>query len=117
MKMRARWSWVIGLLLVAVTSLVAGCEKAKVVTDGDPPEKVPKEVKQAEQLLTKWLDGFKNQTSEEVQKSLGAPSKESTWLFKEKKELLMKYKIGDSTELSLYFSQGRVVKTGLHLLP
>jgi len=105
--MIARWSWAVSLLLVAATSLVAK----------EPLGKVPKEVKQAEQTLTKWLDGFRRQTPEEVRKSLGTPTKETTWLFEEKKEPLLKYKIGDTTELSLYFHKGRVVKVGLHLLP
>jgi hypothetical protein len=105
--MTVRLSWAVGLLLVVTASLVAN----------ESLEKVPKEVKQAEQTLTKWLDGFKHQTPEEVRESLGAPTKETTWLFKEKKELLLEYKIGDSTQLSLYFYKGRVVKVSLHLLP
>jgi hypothetical protein len=103
----ASWSWAVGLLLAAAAS--PGAER--------PLEKVPREVKQAEQALTKWLDGFKHQTPEEVRKSIGAPTKETTWLFREKKELLLEYRIGDSTQLSLYFHKGRVVKAGLLLLP
>jgi hypothetical protein len=94
-------------MLVAATSLVAR----------GPLEKAPKEVQQAEQTLTKWLDGLKGRTAEDVRKSLGAPTKKTSWLFKEKKQPLLEYKIGDSTELSLYFYEGRVVKVGLHLLP
>src|SRR5262245_1368769 len=105
--MRTHWSWVVGLLLAAVPSVNAD----------EPPGRIPKEVKQAEQTLTKWLDGFIDQTSEGIRKSLGAPKKETTWLFEEKKELLLKYRIGDTTELSLYFHKERVVKAGLHLLP
>lgn len=104
--MAASGSWVVGVLLVAAS---LGPEVVLA--------QVPKEVKQAEQTLIKWLDGFKDQTPEEVRKGLGAPAKETTWLFEEKKEPLLKYKIGDSTELSLYFVRGRVVKVGLHLLP
>jgi hypothetical protein len=104
--MPARCCWVVALLLAA-TSLVAN----------EPLENIPKEVKQAEQTLTMWLDGFKQRTPDEVRKSLGAPTKETAWLFNEKKELLLKYKLGDTTELSLYFHNGRVVKVSLHLLP
>jgi hypothetical protein len=107
MNVTANWSWAVGLLLVAGASLGAD----------EPPEKVPTEVKQAEQSLTKWLGGFKHQTPEEVRKALGAPTMETTWLFEEKKEPLLKYRIGDSTVLSLYFRKGRVIKVGLHLLP
>jgi hypothetical protein len=105
--MTARWGWAVGLVLVAATGLVAR----------GPAEKFPKEVKQAEQALTRWLDGLKGRTAEEVRKSLGPPTKESTWLFEEEKQPLLVYKVGDSTELSLYFHKGRVVKAGLHLLP
>jgi hypothetical protein len=105
--MTARWGWAVSLWLVAAASLVGN----------EPVETIPKEVKQAEQTLGKWLDGFKHQTPEEVRKALGAPTKETTWLFQETKEPLLKYRIGDSTELSLYFRKGRVIKVGLHLLP
>jgi len=105
--MTARWSWSVALLFVVGTSFGAN----------DSLEKLPVEVKQAEQTLTKWVDGFKHASPEEVRQSLGAPTKETTWLFQEKKEPLLKYKIGDTTELSLYFHKGRVVKTALHILP
>jgi hypothetical protein len=105
--MTARWSWGIALLFVVGASLGAD----------DPLEKLPVEVKQAEETLTKWVDGFKHDTSQEIRQTLGAPTKETTWLFEEKKEPLLKYKIGDTTVLSLYFHKGRVVKMGLHLLP
>jgi len=105
--MTALGSWAFGLLLVAGGGFDAD----------ERVDKIPKEIQQAEKTLTRWLDGFNDQTPEQVRKSLGAPVKEITWLYEEKKEPLLKYKIGDSTELSLYFAKGRVVKVGLHLLP
>ena len=105
--MAATWSWAVGLLLVTGASLGAD----------EPLEKVPREVKQAEQALTKWMDTFRHQTPDEVRESLGPPTKETTWLLQERKEPLLRYKIGDSTQLSLYFSKGRVVKVALHFLP
>jgi hypothetical protein len=94
------------IIMGAMLFLLGGCNA-----------KAPPEVRQAEQTLTNWLDGFTGQTQEQVRKSLGAPAKETRWLFNEKEEPLLKYKIGDSTELSLYFHNGRVVKVGLLLLP
>ena len=105
--MTALGSWACGLLLVAGVGFGAD-ERA---------DKIPKEIQQAEKTLARWLDGFKDQTPEQVRKALGAPAKEITWLYEEKKEPLLKYKIGESTELSLYFFKGRVVKVGLHMLP
>jgi hypothetical protein len=90
----------------------------KLIPVGDKQEgKIPKEVREAEQTLTKWLNGFNSQTSGEIREALGNPATETSWLFREKKEPLLKYKVGDSTTLSLYFHEGRVVKAGLSLLP
>ncbi len=96
-----------GLLLVVCVGLAAE----------ERGDKIPNEIQQAEKTLTKWVDGFTDQTLERVRKSLGAPAKETTWLNEEKKELLLKYNIGVSTDLSLYFANSRVVKASLHLLP
>jgi uncharacterized Zn finger protein (UPF0148 family) len=109
-----------GLAVVLFLVACAGCGAEKRV-DKIPKEeredKIPKEIQQAEKTLTKWLDGFKNQTQEQVRKSLGAPAKEGTWFSTEKKEPLLKYEIGVSTELSLYFASERVVKASLQFLP
>jgi hypothetical protein len=80
-------------------------------------ERIPQDVRRAEQTLTRWLNGFDGQTLGQVRQSLGAPSVESSWLYKEKREPLLKYRLSESTELSLYFVKGRVVKPSLHLLP
>ena len=96
-----------GLLLVVCVGLAAE----------ERVDKIPKEIQQAEKTLTKWMDGFRDQTPDQVRKSLGAPAKETTWLYEEKKEPLLKYKIGVSTDLSLYFAKGRVVSVSLHVLP
>jgi hypothetical protein len=104
----ARWMWAVGLLLVVG---VGPGQETK------PANKWPKEVRQAEETLTRWLSDFTGQTADQVRKALGAPTKETHWLYEEKKEPLLKYKLGDSTELSLYFHQGRIVKAGLQLLP
>src|SRR5262245_28930530 len=107
MNMSVKWVCALGLLLVVSVGHAAD----------KPSDNVPKEIKQAEQTLTTWLDGFKFKTPDEVRKSLGPPTKESTWQHKEVSDLLLKYKITESTELSLFFANGRVVKAALHLLP
>jgi hypothetical protein len=84
----------------------------------DPADKIPKEVRQAEQSLSRWLDSFDGMTPEQVRKSLGAPAKESSWLYEDKKVPLWKYQVGETTTLSLYFgTRGRVVKVSLFFLP
>ena len=105
--MTVRWYGVICLLVVAGIS--CGADERR--------QTIPKEVQQAEQKLTKWLKGFDGQTTEKVRKTLGAPDKEDSWEFEEKQEPVLRYKVGDSTELSLFFHDGQVVKAGLHLLP
>jgi hypothetical protein len=87
------------------------------IADEKQTAKVPEEIQQAENTLTKWLSGFRGQTQAEIRKALGDPSTETTWLFKEKKEPLLKYKIGKTTDMSLHFYEGRVVSVSLHLLP
>jgi hypothetical protein len=104
----ARWLLAFGLLLVAG---VGTGEETR------PVDNLPREVRQAEQVLTRWLQGFIGQTPEQVRKALGAPTKESHWILEEKKEPCLKYKLGEGTELALYFRGGRVLKAGLHLLP
>jgi hypothetical protein len=106
--MLLRWSCTVGLLFIGMTG--------QSIAD-DKPAKVPEEIQQAENTLTKWINGFRGQTLAEIRKSLGDPSTETTWLFKEKKEPLLKYQIGKTTELSLRFYGGRVVSVALHLLP
>lgn len=91
--------------------LVAGV----VVGADEPADKIPPAVRQAEKALTKWVDGLKGQTVEQIRDALGPPTKEETW--GEDKELLLKYQIGKSTGLSLYFYEGHVIKASLHLLP
>lgn len=105
--MRPRWCWAICLLIVAGISL--GADERR--------DMIPKDIKEAEQKLTKWISGFEGQTLMDVRKTLGAPDKETSWIFEEKKELALQYKVGDSTKLSLYFHEGRVVKVALHLIP
>jgi hypothetical protein len=78
--------------------------------------KVPKAVRRAEQSLVTWLDRLRRQTQEQVRESLGAPAKEGTWIREEKEEPLLKYEVGESTTLSLYFFKGRVIKTSLQVL-
>ena len=107
--MPLRWSCAVGLLLVGITGPTTADEKESA--------KVPQQVQQAEKALTKWLNGFKGQTQAEIRKALGAPSAESTWLFKDKKEPLLTYKIGETTNMYLSFYEGRVVLADLHLLP
>ena len=103
------WICTVGLILVGMTGLTLADEKQTA--------KVPEEIQQAENTLTKWLNGFRGQTQAEIRKALGDPSTESTWLFKEKKEPLLKYQIGKTTVMSLHFYGGRVVSVDLHLLP
>jgi hypothetical protein len=109
MKMRLRWSCGAGLLLVAIAGLT--------IAEEQQVAKVPKEVQQADKLLTNWLIEFKGQTAEEIRKAIGDPAEETTWVYKEKKEPLLKYTIGESSNMSLYFFEGRVVAVDLHLLP
>ena len=103
------WTSAIGLVLIAL----AGAS----IAEGQQTEKVPKDIQHAEKTLTKWLNGLKGKTPEEIRKALGDPSKETTWLFKAEKQMLLKYKIGDSAELSLSFYEGRVIVADLHLMP
>jgi hypothetical protein len=80
-------------------------------------EKIPKDVLDAERLLSKWVNGFKTQNADQVREALGEPASETVWLFQEKKEPLLKFKVGGNATLSLYFHKDRVVKGGLHFLP
>ena len=105
---------VFGCLLVA--TYVAPTAELLALED-QQIEKVPKDARAAERALTKWLNGFKAMTSDEVREALGDPANETVWLFEEKREPLLEYKVGNSTTLSLYFHRGRVVKAALHLLP
>src|SRR6478735_5035841 len=104
--MTARWRWAFCLLVVAGVTLGADGRR----------EKIPKDVQQAEQRLNKWLSTFEDQSTADVRKTLGMPDEEETWEFEKKSEPLLKYKVGETTELSLYFHDGKVVKTSLHLL-
>src|ERR1700674_3470350 len=109
MNVMTRWILAVSVLFVAGVGRV---------TEKEPVDTFPKEVRQAEQTLTRWLNGLVGKTPDEIRKALGAPTKETHWLFEEKKELLLKYRVGDSTELALYFGpERRVIKVGLHLLP
>jgi hypothetical protein len=82
-----------------------------------PIDKLPEEIRQSEQTLTKWLKGFKDQTPEQVQKALGKPTEQTTWPLDGRKELLLKYQLTEGTQVSFYFHQKKVVKVSLHLLP
>jgi hypothetical protein len=103
--------WIIGTIVVIVVASVG------IVTAREKPENLPKEVRHAEETLTKWLKGFDGQTPEEIRKSLGKPDGETDWLFEGEKQPLYQYQVSAATELSIYFSEGRAVKLGLHLLP
>ena len=83
----------------------------------EPLTKVPKEVKHAEAALTKWLDGFEDLTRDEVASRLGKPAEETTWMFEDKKEPLLIYRVGKTTKLSIYLSRNRVAQAALHFLP
>lgn len=107
--MRLRWICVTGLLLATIAGATIAQEKQVA--------KVPKEVQQADKVIIDWLKGLKGQTDKEIRKALGDPAEETTWLNKGNKEPLLKYKLGESTSLSLYFFDERVVTVSLQLLP
>ena len=98
--------WIIGTIVVIVASV-------GIVTAREKPENLPKEVRQAEETLTKWMKGFEGQTPEEIRKSLGKPDQETDWLFRGEKQPLYRYQVSATTKLSIYFNEGRAVQARL----
>src|SRR5262245_43118887 len=96
----ARLIFAVGVLLTIGTLLGAD----------EPVPGPPKEIKQAEQTLSKWLATLKNQPVKDVRKALGPPTKEDSWLFEETKQPLLHYKIGDGGSLRLYVYKDRLSK-------
>lgn len=104
----ARWISAAGLLVVMAVALYGQKTQAN---------RIPQDVRQAEQTVTRWLNGFDGQTLEQVRLSMGAPIAQSSWLYKGRKEPILEYRLSGTTKLSLYFVEGRVVKPSLHFLP
>jgi hypothetical protein len=98
----SRWSLAIIIGLVLVAPLGAD----------DQPAGVPKDVQQAEKAIAKWLGDLKGKSVKDIRKSLGAPTKETTWPFEDTKQPLLKYKVGENGELRLYTYKERVVEVG-----
>jgi hypothetical protein len=80
------------------------------------PVSLPKEVKTAQEALTRWLNGFEHKTKDEVEKELGVTTDKATWEFRDRKELLLRYKTSEKGYLHLYFFDERVIKVSLQVL-
>ena len=109
MNKMARWAvlGLIGFFLVIGAGL---CDQKK------PADRIPREVRQAEQTISKWVNGFKGQTEQQVRQALGPPAQALTWEFKGKDEPYLKFKVGEKAELWLYFYDGKVVTPSMHFL-
>jgi len=109
MNRMARWIGLglVGLFLAMGTGL---CEQKK------PAERIPREVVQAQQTISKWVNGFRGQTEQQVRQTLGTPAQTITWQFKGKDEPFLKFKVGEKTELWLYFFEGKVLTPSMHFL-
>ncbi len=99
----ARLILVIGILVIGI---LAACNET--LGADQPPPGIPKEIKQAEQAINKWVHGFETRTVADVLATLGTPTTESIWIFKDEKQPLLKFKVGDTGMLSLYIRGGRV---------
>jgi hypothetical protein len=102
--------------LLAVFCLVLMVTGLLVFAKKRPDVSLPKEVNEGQQILAGWLDGFVNKTQEQVEKQLGAASDQTTWEFRQKKELVLRYKILDKATLLLYFLDRQVIKASYQLL-
>ena len=74
-------------------------------------EKLPKEVQQAEETLNKWLKDLIGKSQEEIRKTLGKPTSETTWELDKKKLPRLDYKIGKHANIHLFFDDDGTVLT------
>lgn len=94
-----------------------GVEPPPGAADAPAAGKLGKEVAKAEQTLADFVNELKGKTAKQVRAALGPPTKETDWDFDGKKLPLWKYKVGEKSELSLYFnSDGEVSTTSFFLL-
>jgi len=77
---------------------------------------LPKEIRDANEVLAKWIDGFNGKTLAQLRKTLGTPTQESTWEFKGEKLPLLEYQCMPKSKLSFYFYDGRVIKVSLLMM-
>ena len=80
-----------------------------------PALSLPKEVDGGQRILADWLDGFVHKTQEQVEKQLGTATDKTTWDYKGKKELRLRYKTSEQGTLSLLFLGRRVIKASYQL--
>ena len=100
------------LAAVAVVVLVAAACLAK---DADP-QRLPAEVRRAQQPILSWLDGLAGKDMQQVEQMLGEPSERRNWEFEGQRQPLLKYAYGERSELNVFFHDAKVVTASLQLI-
>lgn len=105
------------LVVISVGAVLVGLAAFSMLGGASAsPDPLAKPVRAAEQDLERWLNTFPSQTSAEVRRTFGEPSRLDEWLYEDEKQLIEAFRLSEQSELALYYYDGKVIKASFHML-